>query len=53
MLDRSFNWLYIILDFVCSNVPLERGLTEEKVYQYLEHLFKEKFASSWKPQGKK
>ena len=39
LLDRNFNRLHILLGFVYRNVPLERGLAEEEVYQYLEHLF--------------
>ena len=45
--------MHILLGFMYSNVPIERGLIEAKLYQYLEHLFKEKFAGSWKPQEKK
>ena len=52
-LDRNFNWLHILLAFVYGNVPLKIRLTEEEVYQYLEHLFKEKFDGSWKPLEKK
>ena len=53
ILYRNFNWLLILLGFMYSNVPIERGLAEAKLHQYLEHLFKEKCAGSWKPQEKK
>ena len=43
ILYRNLNWLHILLGFVYSNLPLVRGLTEAGMYQYLKHLFKEKF----------
>ena len=39
LLDINFNRLHVLLGFVYSNVSFVRGLAEEEVYQYLEHLF--------------
>ena len=38
-MDINFNRLHVLLGFVYSNVSFVRGLAEEEVYQYLEHLF--------------